>query len=81
MAELRKDRTLAPLCMAFELHPNTIGEWTRQLVAQAAEVFGGMPTEPPVELAPLHGKIGQWALAKDLLDPALNTEGWPSARP
>ncbi len=59
LAALREDRTLAELCKQFELHPNQISDWKQQLVAHAADVFGGADISAPVDLAPLHAKIGQ----------------------
>ena len=40
LAALREDKTLAELCQQYELHPNQITEWKRQLLERAAEVFG-----------------------------------------
>jgi transposase len=40
LAAVREDKTLAQLCEQFELHPNQITEWKRQLLERAGEVFG-----------------------------------------
>jgi len=55
------------LATQFEVHPNQITDWKRQLLEHAAEVFGTAQGPAPVDLAPLHAKIGQQALALDLL--------------
>ena len=80
LAALREDKTMAELCKEFELHPTQINEWKRQLLDGAADVFGSAAREVPVDLAPLHAKIGQLALENDFLESALTKAGLLSAK-
>ena len=80
LAALREDKTMAELCAQFEVHPNQIGECKKQLVSRATEVFGGAQLTEPVDLDPLHAKIGQLALENDFLERALTKAGLLSAK-
>lgn len=80
LAALREDRTMAELCKEFELHPTQINDWKRQLLDRAADVFGSGTAPEPVDLAPLHAKIGQLALENDFLEGALTKAGLLSAK-
>ena len=78
LTALREDKTLAQLAAQFELHPNQIAEWRKQLVERAGDVFDGVLSSvdaPPVDLKVLHAKIGQLALENDFLSGALTKAG------
>ena len=50
---IRSDKTLAELAKVHDVHPNQITDWKNQLLAKAADVFGGEPRtdEPTVGTA------------------------------
>jgi len=81
LAAIKGDKTLTELAEQFSVHPTQITEWKQQLLARAAEVFGGTtPTANTLDLKTLHAKIGQLALENDFLEGALTKAGLVSAK-
>ena len=82
LAAVNGDKTRAELAEQFQVHPTQITEWKQQLLARAADVFGGIkPTADTPDLKTLHAKMGQLAWENDLLAGALTKAGLRSAQP
>ena len=74
LAAIRGDKTLAELAQHFQVHPNQIQTWKKQLVSSAEGVFekGGVTVnERGDEIKDLHAKIGQLTMNADFLSKAL----------
>jgi len=81
LAALREDKTLSELSEQFEVHPNQISDWKRQLQDKASEVFGGrVENEKSPDIQVMQAKIGQLTLENDFLEKALTKAGLLSAR-
>jgi transposase len=80
LAAIQGDKTLSQLSADFEIHANQIIQWKKHLLAQAASVFGAAPNAVPVDLKPLHAKIGQLTLENDFLEHALTKAGLLSVK-
>jgi len=82
LAAIEGNQTLAELAQRFDVHPNQITEWRRQLVANAAGAFTaeGEQREPLVDVKALHAKIGQQALELDFLSNALGRGLGPTGK-
>ena len=80
LAAAKGDKTLAELSEQFHIHPTQLTEWKQQLLARAADVFGGTkPTADTPDLKTLHSKIGPRAWENDCLEGALSKAGLLSA--
>jgi transposase-like protein len=78
---LKGNQTIVEIAARYEVHPNQITEWKKQLLEHAEEVFSKdrKPDQGP-NVKDLHAKIGQLSMENDFLSSALGRIGDASAK-
>ncbi len=77
---IKGEQTSVELAERFQVHPNQIAEWKKQLLERASEIFDKEKTSQGRDVKELHAKIGQLAMENDFLSIALGRIDGSSAK-
>ena len=77
---IKGEQTLVELSERFQVHPNQIAEWKKQLLERASEIFDKEKKSQGPDVKELHAKIGQLAMENDFLSIALGRIDGSSAK-
>ena len=77
---VKGEQPLSELAQRFQVHPNQITTWKKQLLDRASEVFEQEKKSREPDTRELHAKIGELTMENDFLSVALGRIGGPSAK-
>jgi transposase-like protein len=77
---VKGEQTLSELAQRFQVHPNQITMWKKQLLDRASEVFDKDKKHQEPDVRELHAKIGKLTMENDFLSVALGRIDGPSAK-
>ena len=78
---IKGEQTIVELSQRYQVHPNQITEWKKQLLENAPEIFSrSKKAETGPDVKDLHAKIGQLAMENDFLSNAFGRIDGPSAK-
>lgn len=75
LAAAKGDKTVADLAQKYNLHPNQISTWKKELLENAAMIFASETQsgkDSSEEVDKLHAKIGQLTMENDFLAQVLS---------